>query len=73
MFASLFDKKDENLLDISSYYVLCENVLSVACCSLGWNEFFFICSYDEACLVVQESPAFLAFEGHKGQKIFFAK
>ena len=34
MFASLFDKKDKNLLDISSNisrYVLCENVLSVTC------------------------------------------
>ena len=37
-------------------------------CLVGWNEFFFICSYDEACLVVRESPAFLAFEGHKGRK-----
>ena len=35
---------------------------------LGWNDFFIICSYDEACLVLQERPAFLAFEGHKGRK-----
>ena len=30
--------------------------------------FFIIFSYDEACLVLQERPAFLAFEGHKGRK-----
>ena len=46
---------------------------------LGWNDFFIICSYDEARLVLRERPAFLAFEGHKGRKakkgpkFFFAK
>ena len=47
--------------------------------TVGWNDFFIICSYDEACLVLRERPAFLAFEGHKGrkakkgQKIFFCQ
>ena len=33
-------------------------------CPVGWNDFFIICSYDEACLVLRERPAFLAFEGY---------
>ena len=78
-------KKKKNLLQkkISKenleFFSLDEIRTRIADFTVGWNEFFFICSYDEACLVVRESPAFLAFEGHKGrkakkgQKIFFSK